>query len=660
MRLINTTSLDFEEFYGDAIPSYAILSHTWVEGEEISYREFIEPSSFTAKKLGYHKIQDACRIARQDGIDWIWIDTNCIDKSSSAELTEAINSMYNWYRGSEVCYAYLSDIPDSPEDREDGPYIPNHQFRDSKWFSRGWTLQELIAPKRLVFYSSRWTKIGDRSGLALDISAVTGIEMRLLQGIADIHTVSIAKKMSWAARRETTRVEDIAYCLLGLFDVNMPLLYGEGSKAFIRLQEEIIKTSNDHTIFCWSRNGVSADWTSMLAPSPAAFQDAGDYVPIDAWEIPMPHSMTNLGLSIYLPIVYTLTQMFVVLDAGLLGGRADMRACIAMQRTNPRRSGSNILDRSRFFAGPTMLSKEATDTRERYNLFIRSRHVPRPGGSLRPPGPRTSRHGVLLFVDPTATRLLSTGKRGAPLGSVGYDIETHPPGIFNEHTAILRLLAFDGGSSLVTSGLVRIRFKSPQETDLYLFFAVITTISGREAWYCGVYSADDFWFIKREIQERINEEVAPDEEMVMIDGYLRTVAWEHGRKQLQDHTSDESLFVSIGGTMNRNSKSDIRAAMLSGKCESPYSVPMSAVDISGVVDETDDDDYVDDIEDEEFEDWDSSNEDDRSDESAGENADSTLRWDVNSSVESSQTLSSTTSWNTTSPLHNPLASKSPS
>ncbi|KAI0898978.1 HET-domain-containing protein [Annulohypoxylon nitens] len=622
MRLINTTSLDFEEFYGDAIPSYAILSHTWVEGEEISYREFIEPSSFTAKKPGYHKIQDACRIARQDGIDWIWIDTNCIDKASSAELTEAINSMYNWYRGSE--------------------------FRDSKWFSRGWTLQELIAPKRLVFYSSRWTKIGDRSGLALDISVVTGIEIRLLQGVADIHTVSIAKKMSWAARRETTRVEDIAYCLLGLFDVNMPLLYGEGSKAFIRLQEEIIKTSNDHTIFCWSRTGVPADWTSMLAPSPAAFQDAGDYVPIDAWEIPMPHSMTNLGLSIYLPIVYTLTQMFVVLDAGLLGGRADMRACIAMQRTNPRRSGSNILDRSRFFAGPTMLSKEATDTRERYNLFIRSRHVPRPGGSLRPPGPRVSKHGVLLFVDPTATRLLSTGKRGAPLGSVGYDIETHPPGIFNEHTAILRLLAFDGGSSLVTSGLVRIRFKSPQETDLYLFFAVITTISGREAWYCGVYSADEFWFIKREIQERINEEVAADEEMVMIDGYLRTVAWEHGRKQLQHHTSDESLFVSIGGTMNRNSKTDIRAAMLSGKY------------ISGVVDETDDDDYVDDIEDEEFEDWDSSNEDDRSDESAGENADSTLRWDVNSSVESSQTLSSTTSWNTISPLHKPLASKSPS
>ncbi|KAI1208265.1 HET-domain-containing protein [Annulohypoxylon truncatum] len=657
MRLINTITLEFKEFYGDTVPPYAILSHTWVEGEEISFRDFIDPCPYTTTKPGFHKIQGACKIAQQDGIDWIWIDTNCIDKASSAELTEAINSMYNWYKGSEVCYAYLSDVPDfSSRNEWDDPEIQNRQFRQSKWFRRGWTLQELIAPPRLVFYCSSWTRIGDRSGLALDISAITGIETRLLQGVADLHAVSIAKKMSWAARRVTTRVEDIAYCLLGLFDVNMPLLYGEGPKAFIRLQEEITKTSNDHTVFCWSRTSVPADWTSMLAPSPAAFRDAGDFVPIDAWEIPMPHSMTNLGLSIYLPIVYTLTQMFVVLDAGLLGGHADMRACIAMQRTNPRRSGSNILDRSRFFGGPTMLSKEATDTRERYNLFIRSRHVPQPESPFKLLGPRISKYGVLIFVDPTATRLLSTGKRGAPLGSVGYDIETHPPGIFNENTSILRLLAFEGGSSLVTSGLVRIRFKSPQERDLYLFFAVILTIGGREAWYCGVYSADDFWFFKQEIEERINEEVAPDEEMVMIDGYLRAVAWEHGRKQLTDHTSDESLFVSIGGTMTRNPKSDIRAAMLSGKCESPYSVPTSAIDISGVVDETDDDDYVDDIEDEEFGDWDSSNEGDGSDESPGEKTDGSSTWDVNSSGESSQTLSSTSSWHKTSPLPNLPAS----
>ncbi|KAI2469603.1 HET-domain-containing protein [Annulohypoxylon bovei var. microspora] len=641
MRLINTTSLNFKEFNGDAIPPYAILSHTWVDGEEISFRDFIDLSPSTRTKPGFHKIQGACRVARQDGINWIWIDTNCIDKASSAELTEAINSMYNWYKGSEVCYAYLSDIPGSSLGNEEED-IPYRSFRESKWFRRGWTLQELVSPRQLVFYCSSWTKIGDRSGLAHEISVITGIETWLLEGVADLHAISIAKKMSWAARRETTRVEDIAYCLLGLFDVNMPLLYGEGTKAFIRLQEEIIKTSNDHTVFCWSRTGVPADWTSMLAPSPAAFRDAGDYVSIDAWEIPMPHSMTNLGLSICLPIVYTLTQMFVVLDAGLRGGRADMRACIPMQRTNLRRSGSNILDRSRFFGGPTILSKEATDTRERYSLFVRSRHIPQLASPLRLPGPRISKYGVLLFVDPTATRLLSTGKHGAPLGSVGYNIETHPPMIFNENTAVLRLLTFDGGSSLVTSGLLRIRFKSPQETDMYLFFAVILTISGKNAWYCGVYSAKDFWFIRREIQERINEEVADDEEMVMINGYLRTIAWEHGRKQLKDHTSDESLFVSIGGTMSRSPKTDIRAAMLSGKSESPYSVPMSAIDISGVIDETDNEDYVDDVEDEEFEDWDSSNEEeeDGSDEPLGEKTDRLPRWDVNSSGEISVALSS--------------------
>ncbi|RYP25827.1 hypothetical protein DL767_008250 [Monosporascus sp. MG133] len=127
--------------------------------------------------------------------------------------------------------------------------------------------------------------------------------------------------MSWAATRQTSRVEDMAYCLLGIFDVNMPLLYGEGPKAFIRLQEEIIRISNDHTIFCWARDsGVAQSWTSMLAPSPAAFLKSGDYVAMDAWEAPVPYSMTNLGLSIHLPVLYTLTQMVVVLDAGVSHG----------------------------------------------------------------------------------------------------------------------------------------------------------------------------------------------------------------------------------------------------------------------------------------------------------------------------------------------------
>ncbi|OTA95624.1 hypothetical protein M434DRAFT_28748 [Hypoxylon sp. CO27-5] len=630
MRLLNTESLELREFHGTAVPPYATLSHTWVDGEEISFRDFVDLSPSTKTKSGYRKIRGACKIARQDGIDWIWIDTNCIDKASSAELTEAINSMYNWYRGSRICYAYLADVP-------------RHPFRKSKWFRRGWTLQELIAPHRLVFYSNSWVKIGDRSDLAGDISAITGIEEPLLRGRADLHTVSIAKKMSWAARRETTRVEDIAYCLLGLFDVNMPLLYGEGSKAFIRLQEEIIKTSNDHTIFCWSRNGsVPTEWTSMLAPSPAAFIDAGDYISIDAWDSPMPYSLTNLGLSIYLPVVYTLTQLFVVLDAGLLQGRPDMRACIAMQRTNPRRSGSNILDRSRVLRNPIMLSKEATDTRERLNLFIRSRHVPRLGSPYKLHGPPIFKHGVLLFVDPTAKRLLSTGKRGAPLGAVGYDIETHPDGIFDENTALLKLPAFEGGSSFLTSGLLRICFKSPQDTDFYVFFSVISTLGGKEVWHCSLHSAEDFRFIKLVIQEFVDEGGAPVDEEELIHNYLRKEVWENRCKQLTAHTSDETLFVSIGGTMNLIPGSDIRAAMLSGESESPYSVPVSATDISGVVDETDDDEYVEESDEEELEDWDSSNEEES--QSSGvltEEPKGFPRWDIQSSAENSQALSST-------------------
>ncbi|KAI1387817.1 HET-domain-containing protein [Hypoxylon trugodes] len=650
MRLLHTTRLELEEFHGSQIPVYAILSHTWVDGEEISFQEFTDLHSSKTTKSGFQKIRGACEVAKRDGFEWIWIDTNCIDKSSSAELTEAINSMYNWYCDSSVCYAYLADVGDTgclrkglKRKYDDDPL---RLFRQSKWFRRGWTLQELIGPRCLVFYDASWRRIGDRAGLADEISALTGIDASLLRREKEtsLGAVSVAKRMSWAARRLTTRAEDVAYCLLGLFDVNMPLLYGEGSaKAFIRLQEEIIRTTNDHTVFCWSRSSghVPEEWTSMLAPSPAAFRDAGEYVTIDAWEAPMPYSMTNLGLSIYLPVVYTLTQLFVVLDAGLLNKHPDMRACIAMQRTNQRRSGSNILDRSRFLESPAILSKDATDTRERYNLFIRSRHTPQPGSPYNSYGLPVFKHGILLFVDPTASRLLSTGKRGAPLGAVGYDIETYPHGIFDEYTALLRLPAFEGGSSLLTSGLLRICFKSPQETDFYLFFAVITTFGGREVWYCGVYSTEDFRFIRLAIQENTEEGGAPIQEEELIHSYLRSEAWEKRCKRLTAHTLDESLFVSIGGTMALEPGTDIRAAMLSDKSESPYSIPVSATDISGIVDETDDDDYV--GSEEEIEDWDSSNEEEQegdSDVVTDKDVSRIPRWDTQSSAESSQALSS--------------------
>lgn len=592
MRLLNTITLEFREFYGPETVKYAILSHTWAEDEEISYRDFLDLNPAWTTKSGFKKVQGACTIARVDGVEWIWIDTNCIDKTSSAELSEAINSMYAWYRAATVCYAYLSDVPDiKPSERDS-----LRRFRSSRWFTRGWTLQELIAPRAVIFYSKSWKKIGHRSDKFLlgTISGTTGVPTSILTGRHKLHQISLAKKMSWAARRVTTRVEDMAYCLLGIFDVNMPLLYGEGAKAFTRLQEEIIKTSNDHTIFCWTRDkraNVPSDWTSMLAPSPLAFADSGDFIPIDAWENPLPYPMTNLGLSIHLPLIYTLTQIFVVLDAGLSNGIGDTRACIAMQRATQRRTATNILHRSRFFESPTMLSADATDRREGHDLVIRSRHVPHIDVDL----PflnlpkRRFKHGIMLFVHPTARQLLYPGRHGMPLGSMGYDIESHPPGVFDANTAILRLPAFDGGSALLTSGLLRIYFKSPQDHDLYLFFSVVSTLGGKEVWRCNVHFVDEmhdfliYAMEQTERQKRGERGVTAEE----VHQYLRLEAWMDGSEELQAHTPDESLYVSVGGQLPSEGGTDLRAALLSGSEDSPHPRPL--FEDGDVADESDED-----------------------------------------------------------------------
>lgn len=153
--------------------------------------------------------------------------------------------MYTWYNKSVICYAFLEDVG-AP-----APRVSRQEFKNSRWFTRGWTLQELLAPKKVEFYSQGWVAFGDRTGLADFITDITGIERRFL--LVDQSLASAAKKMSWAAHRQTSRTEDIAYCLMGLFDVNMPLLYGEGEKAFIRLQEEISKVTGDNSLFAWGQ-----------------------------------------------------------------------------------------------------------------------------------------------------------------------------------------------------------------------------------------------------------------------------------------------------------------------------------------------------------------------------------------------------------------------
>ncbi|KAK0730907.1 heterokaryon incompatibility protein-domain-containing protein [Lasiosphaeris hirsuta] len=285
MRLLNVHSGAIKLIMADKdIPPYAVLSHRWgSDDDEVSYEDWqTPPESFTtvSSKPGYRKIYYCRKQAIADGIDWIWVDTCCIDNKSSAELSEAINSMFRWYQNAKVCYAYLSDVPTS-----------NNHFQaaegcQSRWFSRGWTLQELIAPKDVIFYSSSWERIGAKSDPNLRdlLSHITAVEPKYLCG-ADLDEVSVAKRMSWAAKRTTSRTEDMAYCLMGIFDINMPLLYGEGTKAFRRLQEEILKSNPyDLSLFAWGK----------IVPSPSFQLDDREY--LDG-EKPIPWSAEAASIS---------------------------------------------------------------------------------------------------------------------------------------------------------------------------------------------------------------------------------------------------------------------------------------------------------------------------------------------------------------------------
>lgn len=246
---------------------------------------------------GYSKIKECCAQAFQNRWQYAWIDTCCIDKSSSAELSEAINSMFRWYQNAEVCYVFLPDVL-CMQGQLDGDIT---QFEKSKWFTRGWTLQELLAPFELIFFDRNWKLIGTRADLSESIKRVTGIPIR------SWWNACVAAKMSWASKRETTRVEDIAYCLMGLFGVNMPTLYGEGHNAFNRLQLEILRKSNDESLFAWTTDEedimTHGDVGGLLASSPAAFSRSAD-IARGGFDVDRPpYSMTNKGLSLDLFLI---------------------------------------------------------------------------------------------------------------------------------------------------------------------------------------------------------------------------------------------------------------------------------------------------------------------------------------------------------------------
>ncbi|KAI6022063.1 glycosyltransferase family 20-domain-containing protein [Pisolithus marmoratus] len=269
--------------------SYAILSHRW--GTEVDYGEITGLGTMEARKRnevmnrdGYQKVIRSCKQAEKDGYSWLWIDTCCINKDSSAELSEAINSMYRWYRNAQRCYVYLSDVDTSafPTEQDFSKFGKSNGWPE--WFSRGWTLQELIAPKELEFFNKNWVSIGTKQGLTSTLEDITRIPSKVLRSGRVLGGSSVAQIMSWAADRTTTRVEDRAYSLLGLFDVNMPMLYGEGSKAFQRLQWEIIRVSSDHSIFAWNRRAQFGWFGSVLADDPSYFRGCHDIERVDDFD----------------------------------------------------------------------------------------------------------------------------------------------------------------------------------------------------------------------------------------------------------------------------------------------------------------------------------------------------------------------------------------
>jgi hypothetical protein len=234
MRLINTSSLDLLLVVDSTQEKYVVLSHVW-GNEEVTFQELSQLAS--RSKSGFDKIEKTCSLARQQGFDWTWVDTCCIDKSSSAELSEAINSMFTWYRDSHVCFVHLADLEPIPTDmnRRDRQSFLNEYLPRCRWFTRGWTLQELIASSKVEFYDQEWNFVGTKSDLENILSRIINIDSAVLRDSSRLREVPVARRMSWASMRQTTRKEDVAYCLLGIFDINMLLLYGEGEKAFLRL-----------------------------------------------------------------------------------------------------------------------------------------------------------------------------------------------------------------------------------------------------------------------------------------------------------------------------------------------------------------------------------------------------------------------------------------
>ncbi|KAH7243812.1 heterokaryon incompatibility protein-domain-containing protein [Fusarium solani] len=295
MRCINTTTF---ELHASTQPDfrergYAILSHRW-GSDEILFAQFGQFTRDLKNTKGRHvlpqldKILGACITARKRGLEWIWIDNCCINKSDTSELSESINSMFKWYSEAVVCLTHLADVRQGVSASQTFQSLETGEM--SKWFTRGWTLQELLAPKNLLFYDTDWNCLGSKLELAESIEHITGIAAHYLTGEKDFRSACISAKMSWSAHRETTREEDVAYCMFGIFNLHLPVQYGEGKGAFLRLQDALI-SKNDESLFAWkmppegpgpayqiipdSAVDLGPDEWGLLAPSPKWYEHCG-------------------------------------------------------------------------------------------------------------------------------------------------------------------------------------------------------------------------------------------------------------------------------------------------------------------------------------------------------------------------------------------------
>ncbi|KAE8441223.1 hypothetical protein EG329_005623 [Mollisiaceae sp. DMI_Dod_QoI] len=285
MRLLNATTYTFREFrQRESRPRYAILSHRWFD-EEITYAtlNFSELQDSDSRSPQIDKIRNTCRVAREEKLEWVWIDSCCINKDSSEELNRSINSMFKWYQEAEICYAYLSDVVSLGQ--EMATFKRSGSEKDSEWFERGWTLQELLAPREVKFFDMKWVFLGKRADLATKIESVTGIEARFLDGSEAFRTASIATRLSWQATRKTTEEEDMAYSLLGILGVSLVPTYGEGKQSFMKLQQELLKSYRDESIFAWTIMGQglprhdrpwAQDQWGLLAPWIDCFKNSRD------------------------------------------------------------------------------------------------------------------------------------------------------------------------------------------------------------------------------------------------------------------------------------------------------------------------------------------------------------------------------------------------